>query len=85
MSAIEEIIRSAREAGASDVHLAAGMSPKMRIGGELFSMNCSRLTAADMLDILIGIMPEALRDRFEEKGGHAFSFTLPQGPLLVGL
>ena len=51
MSAIEEIIRSAREAGASDVHLAAGMSPKMRIGGELFSMNCSRLTAADMLDI----------------------------------
>ena len=46
----------------------AGMSPKMRIGGELFSMNCSRLTAADMLDILIGIMPEALRDRFEEKG-----------------
>ena len=33
MSAIEEIIRSAREAGASDVHLAAGMSPKMRIGG----------------------------------------------------
>ena len=79
MSAIEEIIRSAREAGASDVHLAAGMSPKMRIGGELFSMNCSRLTAADMLDILIGIMPEALRDRFEEKGEHAFSFTLPQG------
>ncbi len=79
MSAIEEIIRSAREAGASDVHLAAGMSPKMRIGGELFSMNCSRLTAADMLDILIGIMPEALRDRFEEKGEHAFSFALPRG------
>lgn len=79
MSAIEEIICSAREAGASDVHLAAGMSPKMRIGGELFSMNCSRLTAADMLDILIGIMPEALRDRFEEKGEHAFSFTLPRG------
>ena len=79
MSAIEEIIRSAREAGASDVHLAAGMSPKMRIGGELFSMNCSRLTAADMLDILIGIMPEALRDRFEEKGEYAFSFALPRG------
>ncbi len=79
MSAIEEIIRDAREAGASDVHLAAGMPPKMRIGGELFSMDCSRLLAADMLDILIGIMPEALRDRFEERGEYAFSFTLPRG------
>ena len=79
MSAINEIICSAREAGASDVHLAAGMPPKMRIGGELFSMNCSRLTAADMLDILIGIMPEAFRDRFEERGEYAFAFTLPEG------
>ena len=79
MSAIEEIICSAREAGASDVHLAAGIPPKMRIGGELFSMNCSRLTGADMLDILIGIMPEAFRGRFEERGEYAFSFTLPQG------
>ncbi len=78
MSAIEEIIRSAREASASDVHLSAGVPPKMRIGGELFSMNCSRLSAADMLDILIGIMPEALRDRFEERGEYAFSFSLPK-------
>lgn len=79
MSAINEIICSAREAGASDVHLAAGTPPKMRIGGELFSMNVSRLTAADMLDILIGIMPETLRDRFEERGEYAFAFTLPDG------
>lgn len=78
MSAINEIIRSAREAGASDVHLAAGILPKMRIGGELFSMNCARLTAADLLDILIGIMPEAFRDRFEERGEYAFTFTLPE-------
>ena len=42
-------------------------------------MNCSRLTGADMLDILIGIMPEAFRGRFEERGEYAFSFTLPQG------
>lgn len=78
MSAIEEIIRSAREAGSSDVHLAAGVPPKMRIGGELFSMNGFRLTSADMLDILIAIMPEAVRHRFEEKGEYAFCVTLPE-------
>ena len=35
---IEEILRTAREAGASDVHLAAGIVPKMRVNGghELF-------------------------------------------------
>ncbi len=79
MSAIDEIICSAREAGASDVHLAAGIPPKMRVGGALFSMNCSRLTPADLLDILIGIMPEPFRDKLEERGEYTFSFTLPQG------
>lgn len=79
MSVIEELICKAREDGASDVYLAAGMSPKMRVGGALFAMDFPRITAADMLDILIGIMPEALRERFEEKGECSFSFTLPEG------
>lgn len=76
---IEEILCEARNAGASDVHLVAGMPPKMRIGGALFSMNFPRVTPADTLDILISVMPQALRDRFEERGEYAFSFTLPAG------
>lgn len=76
---LEEIICSAREAGASDVHLVAGMPPKMRIGGELFSMNFSRIAPADTVDILIDVMPQVLRDRMEERGEYVFSFTLSQG------
>lgn len=76
---IEEILCEARKAGASDVHLVAGMPPKMRIGGALFSMNFPRVSPADTLDILVSVMPQTLRDRFEERGEYAFSFTLPAG------
>lgn len=76
---IEDILCEAGRAGASDVHLVAGMPPKMRVGGALTEMGFSRVTSADTLDILLGIMPQALRDRFEERGECVFSFALPEG------
>ena len=48
---IEEILSAARNAGASDVHLAAGLPPKMRVNGLLITMDYSRLTASDTLEI----------------------------------
>ena len=59
--------------------MVAGMPPKMRVGGALTEMGFSRVTSADTLDILLGIMPQALRDRFEERGECVFSFALPEG------
>ncbi len=77
MPVIEEILREAREAGASDVHLTAGIPPRMRVNGKLVTMNCSRLQQADTLDILLGIMPTAQQERFEGKGEYNFSFSVP--------
>lgn len=74
---IEEILRSAREAGASDVHIAAGLPPKMRVNGTLTSMANSPVTSSDTLDILLHIMPEAQRESFEERGEADFSFAVP--------
>lgn len=74
---IEEILRTAREAGASDVHLAAGTVPRMRVNGALVSMNYSRMNPSDTLDLLIDIMPEGPRAVFEERGEYDFSFTVP--------
>lgn len=39
MSVIEEIIQAAGAQGASDVHITAGIPPKMRINGRLHTMN----------------------------------------------
>ncbi|MCI8693444.1 MAG: PilT/PilU family type 4a pilus ATPase [Lachnospiraceae bacterium] len=74
---IEEILSAARNAGASDVHLAAGLPPKMRVNGLLITMDYSRLTASDTLDILIRVMPQAQRDIFEDRGECDFSFSVP--------
>lgn len=77
MPVIEEILREAKEAGASDVHLTVGIPPKMRVNGNLITMNYSRMLQADTLDILLGIMSETQRERFEGKGEYDFSFSIP--------
>lgn len=74
---IEEILCAARKAGASDVHLAAGLPPKMRVNGSLVTMDFSRIMPSDTLDILIHVMPQAQRDKFEERGEYDFSFSVP--------
>ncbi len=75
-SSIEEILRTARENGASDVHVAAGLPPKMRVNGILVTMNHSRITASDTLDILLRVMPDIQREGFEERGEADFSFAV---------
>lgn len=79
ISKLEEIIRLAREAGASDIHLAAGAPPRMRVNGSLIPMSGSRITSSDTLDILIQVMSEEQRHSFEEKGEYDFSFSLSEG------
>lgn len=76
-SSIERILEEAGAAGASDVHLAAGLPPRMRVNGTLVTMNHSKITSSDTLDILIHVMPEVQREKFEEKGEYDFSFTVP--------
>lgn len=76
MSDIEAILREAKEAGASDVHLTVGVPPRMRVNGNLITMNYSRMLPADTLDILIGVMSEVQRQKFEERGEYDFSFSI---------
>lgn len=73
---IEEILRTAKEAGASDVHFTVGIPPKMRVNGNLLTMDYPKLLPADTLDVLIYIMTEVQRERFEEKGQYDMSFSI---------
>lgn len=77
MPVIEEILRDARAAGASDVHLTAGIPPKMRVNGRLTAMNYSKMLPADTVDMLIEVMPETLLEKFEEQGGYVFPYSIP--------
>ena len=77
MLSIEQILKTAKEAGASDVHLTVGIPPKMRVNGNLITMDYPKMLPADTLDILLAIMTETQRDRFEERGEYDMSFSIP--------
>ncbi len=78
MPQIEEILKTANEHCASDVHLTAGIAPKMRVNGTLVTMNYPKLSPADTLDIVLSIMTEVQRDKLEEQGEYDMSLTISQ-------
>lgn len=73
---IEEILTEAVQAGASDVHLAAGAQPKMRVDGRLVTMSCPKLLQEDTLALFISIMTETQRRLFEEQGEYDMAFDV---------
>ncbi len=77
MPTIEEMLKVAKEAGASDVHLTVGVPPKMRVNGELITMDYNRLLPPDTKAFLDEIMNEQQKARFEEWGEYDMSFSIP--------
>lgn len=78
MPDIRAILEEAKKAGASDVHLTVGIPPKMRVNGKLLTMSkYDRLLPADTLDVVLDIMSESQRTRFEERGEYDMSFSIP--------
>lgn len=78
MPEIREILEKAKAAGASDVHITVGIPPKMRVNGKLITMSeYNRLLPADTLEIVLNIMTENQRNRFEERGEYDMSFSIP--------
>lgn len=79
MPNIREILEEAKEAGASDVHITVGIPPKMRVNGKLMTMpNHNRLLPADTLEVVLDIMTETQRNKFEERGEYDMSFSIPE-------
>lgn len=78
MPTIEEIMKTANEAGASDVHITVGVPPKMRVNGKLITMDYPKMMPADTMEITLGIMNESQREKFEERGEFDMSFSIPE-------
>lgn len=77
MPMIEDFLRAAKEAGASDVHFTVGIPPKMRVNGKLITMNYPKMFPADTLQVALEIMTESQREKFEERGEYDMSFSIP--------
>ena len=77
MISVVELLRAAKDAGASDLHITVGIPPKMRVNGELITMDYPRLMPADTMQCILEVMTEQQRDKFEEKGELDLSFSVP--------
>lgn len=78
MPTIQEIMRTANDAGASDVHITVGIPPKMRVNGNLVTMEYPKMLPQDTLTVAYSIMNDAQRERFEERGEYDMSFSIPE-------
>lgn len=73
---VEEVLTKAKQAGASDVHITVGVPPKMRVNGNLITMDYPKMLPADTLQAVMDIMTEQQREKFEEKGEYDMSFSI---------
>jgi twitching motility protein PilT len=74
---MEEILREAKKAGASDVHITVGVPPKMRVNGNLITMSYDRCLPDDTEDAANQMMTESQKERFHKRGEYDLSFSIP--------
>ncbi len=73
------LLRFAAEREASDIHLQAGLPPKVRIQGVLHTVDQPPLNDDDLRQFIISIAPQRMRDKTEERLtlGMDFSYAAP--------
>ena len=76
---IEELLDCFVEFGASDLHLSVGTEPKLRINGELSSIDLPKLTQDISKNLIYQILPEAKKKALNEVGGTDFGFSYKDG------
>jgi twitching motility protein PilT len=77
MARIDAFFRLMNAQGASDLHLASGNLPALRIRGDLERVNYHVLEDAELRELLYEITPEEKVKQFEESGDLDFAYELP--------
>jgi twitching motility protein PilT len=74
-SMLESLLIQARDLGASDIHLSAGMPPMVRVLGELQTLDPTPLGNAQVRGIIDSVLPESERRAFAEGAACDFAFA----------
>ncbi len=73
---IEQLLMTAREHSASDLHVTVGAPPKIRINGKLISMDLPLVTPEDVQRLLKDMLREPYTQSLKEKGEADFSLEM---------
>lgn len=72
---MDEIMQLAVDEDASDIHLAVGAPPVLRISGNLHPLDATKLTGKDTERFADSITPEEHKKDIEENGGTDFGYS----------
>jgi len=75
---LEQLLRSIKDYGASDLHLNVNAEPMLRISGKLTPLNLPKLTGEDIVQLCYSILTEKQKSVFEETYELDFSFEIPK-------
>lgn len=73
---IDDLLRLIVEKGASDLHLAVGVPPVLRVDGKLIHTNYDRLTPRDSQRLVYDILTDEQIQRFESTMELDFSYSI---------
>ena len=73
---VDDLLRLIVERGASDLHLAVGVPPILRVDGQLMPTNHEKLTAQDTQRLVYDILTDEQIQRFEANLELDFSYSL---------
>ncbi|HEX6332424.1 MAG TPA: type IV pilus twitching motility protein PilT [Actinomycetota bacterium] len=75
---VPELLEIVLERGASDLHLTTGAPPTIRLHGELLRLEeYPRLTPRALQGMIYAILPQKMRERFEQELELDMSYSLP--------
>src|SRR2546423_14083970 len=72
---IDRLLETVVRRGASDLHLAVGKPPTIRMHGHLRELQTKVLDAEDTMALMKSITPERIQQEFEEQGSGDFGFA----------
>lgn len=76
MATIDELFKLMTEQGASDLHLASGAPPYLRIHGSMVPLNYRELSSQDVQGLIFEILSEKQKRSFVEKWELDCAYTL---------
>src|SRR3954452_6181738 len=72
---IDRLLETCVRRGASDLHLAVGRPPTLRLHGHLRELQTKVLEAEDTISLMKAITPERIQQEYEEEGSGDFGFA----------
>jgi len=73
---LNKLLNIAKERDASDLHITVGVPPILRINGDLKKLNLPELAAEDIHGMILGILNEEQKTKYEKNYELDFSYEL---------